>query len=167
MSYSASVVRNGKIYVFFNGIDEATDLPILQILSKAPNDISYSKTTMRISAGDEGMVPASEGPIEACIVDNPTKGIRLYVVRKNKVTEYGLDTKPNEKEAWVQQQFTSDIDLAPGSFFTALGAGELGGVTGTSGQPAKLRIYYTSSKKPKLVSEATYSDKWETGLVRL
>lgn len=156
-AYSASVIRGAKTYIFSNG--ETTDGSKVIRLQVADEDEAPIKT-LRIGGVD---VPASDGPMAAVTVAlaaGKVIGIRLYVIRKKQIIEYGTDTNPGQSDKWAVQGYKS-TNLAQGSFLTAFGYEHLSQLSGnpgpTSNSAILLRLYYTKEGADDEVTQATYS----------
>jgi hypothetical protein len=152
--YSASVVRGDTTYIFFNDQNSNGDL-VLKLMKV--NDDDAPTATLRVDGKD---VPGSDGPIAATIVNNGVDGIRLYVVNRKNIVEYGLDTPVGSPDKWKKESFTNTIKLDQGSFLNALGKPELGSIK-SSGKPVLLRIFYTKEGASNQITQQSYTDRWE------
>ncbi|KAK2600081.1 hypothetical protein QQS21_005167 [Conoideocrella luteorostrata] len=153
-SFSSSVIRGKDTYIFYNGRD-TDDNPVIKYNRVRPDGRG---STSYLYVGDN-TVPASDGPIAATNLFNG--GLRLYVVSKRTIVEYGIDTPPGGEDEWKKEGFTSQpIQLAQGSFLNALGADEFSKYTAQDPKdPILLRIFYTSAKADDDVTQNTYTSK--------
>ena len=150
-SFSGSVVRGKVTYIFYNGTTENEEdvIKIMKVTEKAaPTE------TLKV---DGVNVPASQGPIAATIVGD-SNWIRLYVVNKKTIVEYGLDTEVGKDDEWKKEGFTSNIKLNQHSFLTVMGKPELGNTVNAKGNQVRLRLFYSKEGAANQITTQTYTD---------
>jgi hypothetical protein len=138
----ASVARNHTTYIFWNDVD-ADDNRIVKVMKI----MAFGQATEETLRVEGRMVPASDGPMVATVVDNGADGIRLYLIHRRSIVEYGCDSKDGEPDAWRKEAF-ADIKVDTDSILIVQGKSELKGLRTDDGSLPKLRLFFTKVGEP-------------------